>query len=59
MILPWFLCCRAEQKEKKDSGEKSDALYTSRLHKEFLKPAYAASICDDWEDGLFDGETEA
>ncbi|KAL8170766.1 hypothetical protein V2J09_022570 [Rumex salicifolius] len=46
----------AVRKEKKLKGKssKDKVQITSRVEKEFLKPAYTARIGDDLEDGLFD-----
>ncbi|XP_031254946.1 anoctamin-like protein At1g73020 isoform X2 [Pistacia vera] len=42
-------------KKKHDKGSKSEKIHvTSRVEKEYLKPAYSASIGDEVEDGLFD-----
>lgn len=51
-----FLCLIYSKKkhEKGLTPEKSVRLFT-RVEKEFLKPSYTASIGDELEDGLFDG----
>lgn len=41
------------KREKGTSSEKTQ--YMSRVEKEYLKPDYSASIGEELEDGLFDG----
>lgn len=43
--------------EKKSSKEKIQ--FSSRVEKEYLKPSYSASIGEEIEDGLFDGNFHA
>ena len=45
-----------EKDEKKDPDEKSRP-HMPQVEKEYLKPAYTASIGDDLDDGLFDGKS--
>ncbi|KAI9161069.1 hypothetical protein LWI28_014134 [Acer negundo] len=42
-------------KKKRDKGSSAEKiLFNSRVEKEYLKPAYSASIGEELEDGLFD-----
>ena len=49
-------CILCRNKKKHEKGLSKDKLRIAlRVEKEFLKPAYAASIGGGLEDGLFDG----
>ncbi|XVE88756.1 hypothetical protein DITRI_Ditri19aG0094400 [Diplodiscus trichospermus] len=41
-------------KKKREKGSTGKIQFTSRVEKEYLKPSYSASICEELEDGLFD-----
>ncbi|EOY27034.1 Uncharacterized protein TCM_028984 isoform 1 [Theobroma cacao] len=41
-------------KKKREKGSTGKIQFTSRVEKEYLKPTYSASICEELEDGLFD-----
>ncbi|XVE51980.1 hypothetical protein DITRI_Ditri02bG0083100 [Diplodiscus trichospermus] len=41
-------------KKKCEKGSSGKIQFTSRVEKEYLKPTYSASICEELEDGLFD-----
>ncbi|GLT55931.1 hypothetical protein SLA2020_290120 [Shorea laevis] len=41
-------------KEKCGKGSTGKVQFASRVEKEYLKPSYSASICEELEDGLFD-----
>ncbi|XVF86771.1 hypothetical protein PTKIN_Ptkin18bG0069600 [Pterospermum kingtungense] len=41
-------------KKKCEKGSTGKIQFTSRVEKEYLKPTYSASICEELEDGLFD-----
>ncbi|XP_054784318.1 anoctamin-like protein At1g73020 isoform X2 [Prosopis cineraria] len=50
-----FLTLRKVHKKKKEKGEMTGRIqFTHRAEKEYLKPAYKASISEELEDGLFD-----
>lgn len=53
-IFFMFLVCRRKRKCEKGSLT-GKIQFTSRVEKEYLKPSYSASIGDELEDGLFDG----
>ncbi|XWS16255.1 hypothetical protein CRYUN_Cryun34aG0069300 [Craigia yunnanensis] len=41
-------------KKKCEKGSTGKIQFISRMEKEYLKPTYSASICEELEDGLFD-----
>ncbi|XP_022715088.1 anoctamin-like protein At1g73020 [Durio zibethinus] len=41
-------------KKNREKGSTGKIQFTSRVEKEYLKPKYSASICEELEDGLFD-----
>lgn len=46
----------SRNKKKWENGSSTGKIqFTYRVEKEFLKPAYSASIGEELEDGLFDG----
>lgn len=46
----------SREKSKCEKGSSAGKIqFKSRVEKEYLKPAYSASIGDKLEDGLFDG----
>jgi len=48
------MCYKSKKKHEKGSwGERS--ILATRVEKEYLKPSYTASIGEELEDGLFDG----
>lgn len=49
-----FSVSRNKKKDEKESTS-GKIHVTSRVEKEYMKPAYSASIGDEVEDGLFDG----
>ena len=51
-----FYFSRHKKSEKGEAREKLQ--FTSRVEKEYLKPAYSASIGEELEDGLFDGTSK-
>ncbi|XP_028756261.1 anoctamin-like protein At1g73020 [Neltuma alba] len=58
-ILPYFKYSykkyRVRHNKKKENGEMTGKIqFTHRAEKEYLKPAYKASIGEELEDGLFD-----
>lgn len=44
---------RSKKKREKESTGKIQ--FSSRVEKEYLKPSYSATIGEELEDGLFDG----
>ena len=49
-----FLVPRRKRKREKGSST-GKIQFASRVEREYLKPSYSASIGDQLEDGLFDG----
>lgn len=48
----------SRNKKKREKGSSAGKIqFTSRVEKEYLKPSYSASIGEELEDGLFDGNT--
>lgn len=46
----------SRNKKKHENNKPSGKIHVStRVEKEYLKPAYSASIVEEIEDGLFDG----
>jgi hypothetical protein len=46
----------SRNKKKREKGSSIGKIqFTSRVEKEYLKPSYSASIGEELEDGLFDG----
>ena len=54
----WFSCifflCRKKRKRDKGSSV-GKTQFNYRVEKEYLKPSYSASVGEELEDGLFDG----
>lgn len=42
-------------KKKREKGLIGKIQFATRVEKEYLKPTYSASISEELEDGLFDG----
>lgn len=49
--------CRKKRKREKGSPT-GKTQFISRVEKEYLKPSYSASVGEELEDGLFDGNVE-
>lgn len=46
----------SRNKKKREKGSSTGKIqFTSRVEKEYMKPSYSASIGEELEDGLFDG----
>ncbi|KAE8720043.1 Anoctamin-like protein [Hibiscus syriacus] len=41
-------------KKKREKGSTGKIQFATRVEKEYMKPTYSASICEELEDGLFD-----
>jgi hypothetical protein len=46
----------SKKKNEKESPTGKSVWLSTRVEKEYLKPAYTASIGEELEDGLFDGK---
>lgn len=51
-----FPCRKKRKREKGSSTGKTQFIY--RVEKEYLKPSYSASVGEELEDGLFDGNVK-
>jgi hypothetical protein len=51
-----FLPSCSKKKHEKESPAGKSVRLSTRVEKEYLKPAYTASIGEELEDGLFDGK---
>lgn len=55
-FLHCFPCRKKRKREKGSPAGKTQ--FISRVEKEYLKPSYSASVGEELEDGLFDGNVE-
>jgi anoctamin-10 len=49
-----YKAMKADEQIKRDTGEKAPESHAMEIEKQYLSPKYAASIGNDFEDGLFD-----
>lgn len=50
-----YKAMKADEQIKRDTGEKAPESHAMEIEKQYLSPKYAATIGDDFEDGLFNG----
>jgi hypothetical protein len=48
----------SKKRQEKESPSPKSVRLTTRVEKEYLKPSYTASIGEELEDGLFDGNNK-